>query len=332
MNWTEDRWGARSSLRPMPRCQQRVAEYASGIAAMLLAIVPMKLPAQSLTITNQPASHVPLTGSRVAFRVGEAGTGGLTYQWQFNGTNTPNSIIIATAAGPPLGDGVAATNAENSNTVLRATVAPATNPATGAAVEAPTTNPAAQKASPGGNPSAAGEGNTGGKEEKTWVTLLAAVLPALLSPIVVWILARPTASAEAARIDYLIKRLDLHVRLSQIRGERRDDGLDALLESEIANCYQVLSRKPNFIHSIEEHDKHQPTSILGKFFLTGPSATVRQRVFKGLFYFFLVVSLCVLAAAFESEPGLPISLFVSAFYFIIAVLCRLPARPRQAAQ
>ena len=67
------------------------------------------------TITNQPASQTVLAGSNVTLSVAVAGTGPFSYQWQFNGTNLPNSSIIITVAGNGSsgysGDGGAATHA-----------------------------------------------------------------------------------------------------------------------------------------------------------------------------------------------------------------------------
>jgi len=66
------------------------------------------------TITQQPADQATTNGGSVAFSVVVSGTGPFTYQWRFNGTNTPNNVIT-TIAGNGInafaGDGGAATNA-----------------------------------------------------------------------------------------------------------------------------------------------------------------------------------------------------------------------------
>ena len=70
-------------------------------------------------ITIQPTNQTVFYRSSVRFNVAATGTGPLTYQWQFNGTNLPNNIITTVAGngfGSPFsgnysGDGGAATNA-----------------------------------------------------------------------------------------------------------------------------------------------------------------------------------------------------------------------------
>ena len=81
----------------------------------LLALIlgSTKLHAQPV-ITNQPASQTNLVGTTVSFSVTVNGTGPFTYQWRFNGTNLPNSIITTIAGNTTpsfSGDGGAATNA-----------------------------------------------------------------------------------------------------------------------------------------------------------------------------------------------------------------------------
>ena len=77
----------------------------------LLALFAARLLAQS-TITTQPSDQVAMPGGTVAFRVAAAGAGPFTYQWQFQGTNLPASLITTVAGGGTLNpDGVPATSA-----------------------------------------------------------------------------------------------------------------------------------------------------------------------------------------------------------------------------
>jgi sugar lactone lactonase YvrE len=70
-------------------------------------------------ITNQPGNLTVTNGGTAIFTVGVSGKGPFTYQWQFNGTNLPNSYasgLITTVVGTGgqgfAGDGGAATNAK----------------------------------------------------------------------------------------------------------------------------------------------------------------------------------------------------------------------------
>src|SRR5262245_26759544 len=55
-----------------------------------------------------------------------------------------------------------------------------------------------------------------------YIPILVAILPAILSPIVSWVLGRSKVSKEAATIDYLNKRLDM---LRFALGERQQSAL-----------------------------------------------------------------------------------------------------------
>ena len=169
------------------------------------------------------------------------------------------------------------------------------------------------------------------------VKVLCAIFPVLLAPLVGWVLGRPTASSDAARAEYLIKRLDLLERMARMRGERGEVGLASLLDSEISNCRLFLSRKPRFIRSIEERDAILPT-LAGRFLLTAPSLTVGQRVFKGLFYFFLSASVLMPLGFYVVDERLHYkhswqsATVASIIYVGVALLFRLAARPKQTAQ
>jgi sugar lactone lactonase YvrE len=66
------------------------------------------------SVITPPASQTVLAGSNVTFSVAVGGTGPFSYQWQFNGTNLTNDIIITVAGNGTAafsGDNGAATNA-----------------------------------------------------------------------------------------------------------------------------------------------------------------------------------------------------------------------------
>jgi len=96
-----------------------VISNAYGSVTSIVAVLTIVAPA---TIITQPQAVMGEMGGTAIFSVLASGTGPLTYQWQFDGTNLPNGIITTVAGngpeyapgtgGPPAtGDGGAATNA-----------------------------------------------------------------------------------------------------------------------------------------------------------------------------------------------------------------------------
>jgi len=84
------------------------------LALTLLAGLPATARQTAPVILAQPTNEIVLAGSIATFSVSVSGTGPLTYQWQFNGTNLPG--IITTVAGNGThgysGDNGGSTNAE----------------------------------------------------------------------------------------------------------------------------------------------------------------------------------------------------------------------------
>ena len=77
------------------------------LAALTGAVTVMAQP----VITIEPTNQIILAGSNVTFTVAATGSGLLSYQWQFNGTNLPGDIITTVAGGGTGGDGGMATAA-----------------------------------------------------------------------------------------------------------------------------------------------------------------------------------------------------------------------------
>jgi uncharacterized repeat protein (TIGR03803 family) len=90
-----------------------VTDAASNTGTQALALTVIGLPSVTMQPTN--SSIAVLVGSNVTFAVSVTGTGPFSYQWQLDGTNLPNGIIM-TVAGNGIGnyccDGGVATNAE----------------------------------------------------------------------------------------------------------------------------------------------------------------------------------------------------------------------------
>ena len=86
------------------------ASATSRVAHLDLAFLP--------SFITQPIGQTNFVGSNITFSVQADGTRPLTYQWQLNGTNLPNNLIVTvagngttTSGGQYNGDGGMATNA-----------------------------------------------------------------------------------------------------------------------------------------------------------------------------------------------------------------------------
>jgi hypothetical protein len=172
--------------------------------------------------------------------------------------------------------------------------------------------------------------------DASYYQLLVVTLPVIVSPIVAWFLGRSRISQEAATIDYLNKRLDIVERLIKLCTQLTEGPIRPFLDTEIEHCRALLNQPPAFIPRIVETAKAAPQSRWARFFLTQPATSTRQRIFKGLFYFFFGIAMLALPGALISsfaDPSLNAVLesalvwaSVFAFYFGLALLFRLGAR------
>ena len=161
-----------------------------------------------------------------------------------------------------------------------------------------------------------------------------AALPVLLSPIVAWLLGRSKLSRELATIDYLNKRLDLLERANKLQASIAPGPVKELLDAELSQYKSLLQQPSLALEAAQLPGKGEVPSRVDRFFLTAPATTIRQRVFKGLFYFFfafaLIGLLAPLALLFEPQYKameiLPATILGSAFYLLLALACRRAAR------
>jgi hypothetical protein len=159
---------------------------------------------------------------------------------------------------------------------------------------------------------------------------LIAAAPLLLSPFVAWFLARSGTAREVSQVDYFAKRLDL---IDKLRKFQSDDALRDMMERELHNIDAFLARQDVFLHPHAKADASPHSrSWLGRFFLISPSQTIRQRVFKGMFYlFFGFVLFGALGAAIlsttEGARDWFASLIGGLFWLGIALVFRHFAKP-----
>lgn len=167
----------------------------------------------------------------------------------------------------------------------------------------------------------------------SYIPLLVATLPAILSPIVAWAFGRSRISKELATIDYLNKRLDFLERLNKLRTQLPEGPIRPFLDTEIEHGEAFLRQPRTSIPRSAEMKVAAPQSRLARFFLTQPAVSTRKRVFKGLFYFFFgIATLYVLLVPIvpfsgpsrEDRSGILLGPLISfVFYLVIALLfCR----------
>jgi hypothetical protein len=178
--------------------------------------------------------------------------------------------------------------------------------------------------------------DAGASAGPSYIQILVAVVPVILSPMIAWALSRSRVSKESATIEYLSKRLDFLERLNKLHSQLAEGPIKPFLDMEIEHCRAFLGQQPIFLrHGAETEGAAVPQSRWGRFFLTQPAVSVRRRIFKGLFYFFfgIAMSFLVLAPITLSESRsefldlAPIFLFSFVFYLVIALLSRHFARP-----
>jgi hypothetical protein len=168
----------------------------------------------------------------------------------------------------------------------------------------------------------------------TYIPILVATLPVILSPIVAWALGRSRVSKEAATIDYLNKRLDILDRLNKLHAQLTEGPIRPFLDTKIEYCRAFLHQPPTFIPHGAEVTVAAPQSRWARFFLTQPALSLRKRVFKGLFYFFFGIAMLSLptvpiALLSERRDTVEVVSFIViyfVFYFGLALLFRLGAR------
>jgi hypothetical protein len=166
----------------------------------------------------------------------------------------------------------------------------------------------------------------------TYIPILVATLPVILSPIVAWALGRSRVSKEAAMIDYLNKRLDFLERLNKLNTQLTEGPIRPFLDTEIEHCGMFLRQPPAFISHGAEPAVAAPQSRWARFFLTQPALSLRKRIFKGLFYFFFGIATLALplapTALFSADPGETATFWVVyfVFYLGLALLFRRAAR------
>ena len=156
--------------------------------------------------------------------------------------------------------------------------------------------------------------------------LIIAAIPVIIAPVWAWFFVRSAESKEKVRIECLDRCLSLIERLIAMK---------ELIDSELENCKSYLASKQRCFADIAERQRASsaPDNFLRRLFLLAPSQTIRQRIFKGLFYFFLFVSLVgglggVMVLTKENNSDWPYLVIGLLFYLALALVFRSLARPK----
>jgi hypothetical protein len=126
---------------------------------------------------------------------------------------------------------------------------------------------------------------------------------------------------------------------------RRRRDLFAVIAEELDELLRSAPRAPTRAQSqphtasttamTGESVEHPQQSKLARFFLTAPSTTTKQRVFKVLFHlslsFYALSLIAAIAVSLGNDPDRFFAFFGSAVWLVLALVFRRIARPRQSA-
>jgi hypothetical protein len=116
--------------------------------------------------------------------------------------------------------------------------------------------------------------------------------------------------------------------------ELKDARLIAMFDAELDSCKRYLSSGPAVAAAMtSEAAKVHEQSVFARFLLAAPSTTTKERVFKGLFYFFFsffVLGLFAPIALMASgERDWPVAFVGAFFYLVLALIFRALAKARR---
>lgn len=158
------------------------------------------------------------------------------------------------------------------------------------------------------------------------------IAPVVLSPVIAYLLSHSAVQKDEDRMSDLTKRLDLIARLNQMHDELKDERLKEIFDAELEMCKQQVVLHKQVMSDHDQDKGSGPKSWVSRFFLDSPSRTIKQRVFKGLFYFFFAISILVLSLVLIQDKDVTdldkSSIIIgSVFYLFLAMLFRAMAKP-----